>query len=354
MRVLSLIDAISGGGAMVMYNLIRGLPQHEHLVVCPTHWDSREIGLPKMMEEANIKIAQATGGHSRTAMHQIEAAVLNFDPDIIINHWWRSSRIQRLNKFGKTRKVYGRAQLVLVSHNNDCSPPSWDYYVSVSKHNAQFQKYANKEGKKGPINHKVIYNGIDIGRFDTPTEGVKDKFVIGRVSSLAKFKIPQDWIQFANSFDIPDALHMIVGDGKRRRQLKADVQRLGAQNKFVLPGEITNEDLPKMLAKFDVMVYVTEKSEAFSLALLEAMAAGIPIITQNMGGNSEQVIHGKTGFLTNSRREVKYYTELLSRNPQLVCEMGQAAKERAKQFTIENMCHEYNAVFNGLMRGEHA
>jgi glycosyltransferase involved in cell wall biosynthesis len=344
MRILSLIDAISGGGAMVMFNVIKGLPQYEHLVVCPTRYDSYSIGLPKMFRDAKIEIHCVPAVHNRTAMRQIETEVMKFDPDIILNHWWRSSRIQRLNKFGKTRKVYGRARTILVSHNNDPSPPGYQFYISVSKHSSRFQKYAKRE------NHEVIYNGIDIERFDVPKEDIKGKFVIGRVSSLAKFKIPQDWISFANSFKIPNQMHMIVGGGERQRCLEADIRRLGAQDRFVLPGEVSNEALPQMLAKFDIMVYITEKSEAFSLAILEAMAAGIPIVTQNMGGNSEQVIHGKTGFLVNSRREIKYYTELLSRSPDLVRALGQGAKERAKQFTIEKMCRQYDSLFRKLIK----
>lgn len=349
MRVLSLIDAISGGGAMVMFNLIKGLPQHEHLVVCPTHYDSRSIGLPKMIKDANIKVYCVPAAHSRTAMREIEQQVMKFDPDIILNHWWRSSRIQRLNKFGKTRKVYGRAQTILVSHNNDPSPPGYDYYISVSKHNARFQKQVKE--RKGQANHKVIYNGIDIDRFDIPKAGIANKFVIGRFSSLAKFKIPQDWIKFASTFEIPDQLHMIVGAGERQRQLEADIKQLGVTNQFVLPGEIPNEILPQMLAKFDIICYVTEKTEAFSLAILEAMAAGLPIVTQNAGGMSEQIVHGKTGFLCNSRREIKYYCELLSKDPALVQSMGKAAKERARKFTIEKMAQQYDQLFKELVNG---
>lgn len=350
MKILSLIDAISGGGAMVMYNIIKELPHHDHMIVCPASKDGRFIGLPKMIQDAQIKVQFANTVRQKSTAKMVNQIVLKYKPDIILNHWWKTSRFQRLNKFGKTRKIYGDTKTILVSHNNDPSPPGYDYYVSVSKHNAHFQKYANKERRKGPINHRVIYNGIDVERFDIPKTPTEGRFVIGRVSSLAKFKISKDWIHFANTFDIPNQLHMIVGEGERRKNLRRDVKRSGVRDKFILPGEITNEELPKMLAKFDIMIYITEKSEAFSLALLEAMAAGIPIITQNMGGNSEQVIHGKTGFLVNSRREVKYYAELLARNPQLVQTLGQSAKERAKYFTIERMCQQYNSLFEELTK----
>lgn len=337
---------------MVMYNIIRGLPQHQHLVVCPTSWGNRLIGLPKMFKEAGIQIDLLPSGHQNVVMRGVEQKVLEFDPDIILNHWWRSSRIQRLNKFGKTRKVYEKAKTILVSHNNDIVPNSYDYYVSVSKHNAQFQKYTNKERKKGYINHRVIYNGIDIERFDVLKQPIEGKFVIGRVSALPKFKIPKDWVSFAKTFNIPNQLHMIVGEGERRGHLLREIRRLGVDDKFSLPGEIINEKLPEVLAKFDIFCYVTEKSEAFSLAILEASAAGLPIVTQNMGGNSEQIIHGRTGFLTSSRREIQYYCELLSKNKQLCLEMGKAAKERARQFTIEKMAREYNQLFKELLKRE--
>ncbi len=351
-KVLSLIDAISGGGAMVMYNLIKHLPQYEHLVVCPGFAaQTKEIGLPQMIKDAGISVSYTSSVHTKPVMREIEQKVIEFDPDIIINHWWRSSRIQRLNKFGKSRQVYDRAKTILVSHNNDPSPPGYDYYISVSKHNARFQKYANKERKQGSRNHRVIYNGIEVDRFDVPKDPIKDRFVIGRVSSLAKFKIPKDWIHFANKINIPNVVHMIVGDGERKVNLERDVEILGAQKKFVFPGEITNEVLPRMLAKFDMICYVTEKTEAFSLAMIEAMAAGLPIVTQNSGGMSEQIIHGNTGFLCNSRREIQYYCEQLGSDKNLLERMGKAAKERARMFTIDSMVQEYDRLFKELLDG---
>ena len=82
--------------------------------------------------------------------------------------------------------------------------------------------------------------------------------------------------------------------------------------------------------------------------MLEAMAAGLPIVAMNEGGIPEQVIHGQTGFLCNNKQEVKHYCELLSKNPDLVERMGIAAKERAQQFTIKKMCDQYQQLFERL------
>lgn len=351
MRIVSMIDAISGGGGMVMYNIIKGLPQHDHLIICPSEIPSWSIGLPKLIKDLKVPIFSAYAKHERPAMKLIEEKVASFKPHIILNHWWRSSRIQRLNKFGKTRGIYGRTKTILVSHNNDPSPPGYDYYVSVSKYNSKFQVNANKERKGQKPNQRVIYNGIDIDRFNVPKNVLPGKFVIGRVSSLVKFKIPRDWVPFVGTWKIPNLLHIVVGDGERKRQFEYDLNKFGLRHKFSFPGEIPNigDALPQMLSTFDVVCYITEKTEAFSLAILEAMAAGLPIITQNAGGMPEQVVHGKTGFLCNSRQEVRYYCELLSNNPQLVEQMGKAAKERAKQFTIERMCKEYDNLFHELI-----
>jgi glycosyltransferase involved in cell wall biosynthesis len=218
--------------------------------------------------------------------------------------------------------------------------------VSVSKHNSQFQKY-NRETK----NHRVIYNGIDLERFNVSKNTTPGKFTIGRISALPKFKIPYDHISFLNSFDIPNALYKIVGEGERRGHLLRDVRHLNVQSKFDLPGEIPNSEIPSMLATFDIVLYVTEKTEAFSLAILEASAAGLPVVTQNMGGNPEQIIHGKTGMLASSRRELKFYTEMLAKDPQLLKEMGAAARERSKMFCVKKMAKEYNNLFEELVNG---
>jgi len=352
MKILSLIDAISGGGAMVMYNIIKELPHHEHMIVTPASFETRAIGLPRMIQEIGVPIRYLNGVRENVANALLEDFVLSYDPDIIINHWWRSTRFQRLNKFGRTRKVYGRAKTILVSHNNDPSPPGYDAVVSVSKANAQFQKYIVRDPKTGKTNHRIIYNGIDLEKFNVPKNATPGRFTIGRISALPKFKIPHDHISFLNSFDIPNALYKIVGEGERRGHLLRDARHLNVQDKFDLPGEIPNNEIPNMLATFDMVLYVTEKSEAFSLAILEASAAGLPIVTQNIGGNVEQIIHGKTGFLASGRRELKFYTEMLAKNPQLLKEMGTAAKERAKMFCIKKMAKEYDLLFTELMENK--
>jgi len=347
MKILSLIDAISGGGAMVMYNIIKELPQYDHVIVTAAAREVRQIGLPQMIAEAGIPVKYLNAVRENVAHSLLEDFVLQYDPDIILNHWWRSSRFQRLNNFGRTRKVYGRAKLVLVSHNNDPSPPGYHTVVSVSKHNSQFQKY-NRETK----NHRVIYNGIDLERFNVPKNTTPGRFTIGRISALPKFKIPYDHISFLNSFDIPNALYKIVGEGERRGHLLRDVRHLNVQNKFDLPGEIPNEQIPDMLATFDMVLYVTEKSEAFSLAILEAMASGLPIVTQNMGGMPEQIVHGKCGFLASSRRELKHYCEMLANDPQLLKDMSARAKERSKAFSVQKMGQEYDKLFKELVNGQ--
>ena len=352
-RIMSMIDAISGGGGMVAYNIIKELPQYDHVIVTPGFIKSWSIGLPKLFADEQISVDVISAGptHAKTMHKILNQKVMTYDPDIIVNHWWKSAQIQRLNKFGRTRKVFGRAKTVLVSHNNDPSPPGYDYYVSVSKHNAKYQVYANKGKQKS--NHQVIYNGIDIDRFSSiPKRPNKDKFVIGRVSSLVKFKVPRDWIRFVNTFNIPNLECIIVGEGERRRQFQYDINKLGAQHKFKLPGEVPQlgNELPQALAGFDILCYVTEKTEAFSLAILEAMAAGIPIVTQNVGGTPEQVIHGQTGFLCSSRAEVKQYCEWLYNNPKQLLIMGQNARRRAQeQFTLKKMADQYDELFLRLL-----
>jgi glycosyltransferase involved in cell wall biosynthesis len=349
MKILNLINAVSGGGAMVMYNIIKELPHHEHIIVTPASFETRAIGLPRMIQEIGVPIRYLNGVRENVANALLEDFVLSYDPDIIINHWWRSTRFQRLNKFGRTRKVYGRAKTILVSHNNDVSPPGFDYYISVSKHNAQFQKNINKERLGGKSNHRVIYNGIDLDKFNVPKNTIPGRFTVGRISALPKFKIPENHVSFLKTFDIPNVLYKIVGEGERRGHLLRDIRLQGVQDKFDLPGEIPNNQIPSMLATFDMVLYVTEKTEAFSLAMLEASAAGLPIVTQNSGGMPELIIHGKTGLLCTSNRELKFYTEMLSKNPLLYGEMSKAAKERSKVFCVKKMAKEYDILFHEMM-----
>lgn len=144
----------------------------------------------------------------------------------------------------------------------------------------------------------VIYNGLDVARFH-PDEDMRrrkrrelgfteEHFVIGNVSVLRPIKGCETFIEMAKlvSQDHPAARFVLVGDGPLRCALENQIELLGMGPVFFFAG--SQEDVRPFLNAFDAAVLCSE-SEGFSNSILEYMAAGLPTVVTDVGGNAEAV-----------------------------------------------------------------
>lgn len=104
-------------------------------------------------------------------------------------------------------------------------------------------------------------------------------------------------------------------------------------------GELTYEELFEVYCRCKALVYMTQYTEPFGLSVIEAMAAGTPVITTGKGGTGETVIEGKTGFFANTADEiVAAYNKLNTL-------IEQDCSARARDYTLETMAERYLAHF---------
>lgn len=349
LRILSVIGMLIHGGAeSVAVNLAIGMPQHKHMII---HFSSF-VGLPPskyLIDKLRVgNIPDMEIDPNVLKQSNVAQQILSeFKPDIVLYHWTEPSpAIELLIKKMKSYNIEGKkTKLICVVHSSLPVTRGYDFYVLPCKDNNSCQRHI-PENKK-----RVIYNGIDVDKFDIPRlRGDDNKFVTGRVSTLLERKIPRDWIEVANKFDIPNVKFVILGEGPRRAELLSDVRLLGLEEKFSLPGYISQENLPYLLSTFDTSCYITGGwVEVHALALLEYATAGLPIVSQPRGGVSEQVIHGETGFLSDDMNEIRYYCELLAKDSSLRQEMSRKAREFGRQFSIERQCLAYGRLFEEII-----
>lgn len=151
----------------------------------------------------------------------------------------------------------------------------------------------------------VIYNGIDAGERPTPADrndaraslGLPpDAFVIGTAGRLDPVKNLPALLR-AHALMVgkmPRTRTVIIGDGPERGPLEALASELGVADTVVFAGY--RSDVRAMMSAFDVYVNCSVY-EGVSLTILEAMAAGLPVIATPVGGNPEVVIDRETGWL---------------------------------------------------------
>jgi glycosyltransferase involved in cell wall biosynthesis len=142
---------------------------------------------------------------------------------------------------------------------------------------------------------------------------------------------------------------MIIGEGKQRANLKSFADQLGISYAILWTG--FRKDVPRLFAGMDIFVQPSI-NEGLSLSLLEAMAAGKPIIATDVGGTSEVVADGKTGILIPSGSSSAIGNAIIEllQNPDKCSYLSQEAKKLVlKDFTVQRMMADYQQLYEKLL-----
>ena len=141
----------------------------------------------------------------------------------------------------------------------------------------------------------VVPLGIDLERFAAARPALErngSRPLVGNVARLAPQKDHRTLIEAARL--VPEADFVVVGDG----ELRGEHERLAAGLPVRFLG--TRDDVPELLASFDVFAFPS-RFEGLCLAVIEAQAAGVPVVATPVGGIRETVVDGETGLLVPTR-----------------------------------------------------
>jgi glycosyltransferase involved in cell wall biosynthesis len=147
---------------------------------------------------------------------------------------------------------------------------------------------------------EVAYNAVDVERAAVPAPpGLREQLGGGEgrplVVTPARLNEQKGHpVLFEAIRQVPDALFLLAGDGPEREPLEALAEQLGITDRVRFLGR--REDVPQLLAACDVFA-LPSLYEGSSLAVLEAMAAGIPIVSSAIGGTDELIDDGESGLL---------------------------------------------------------
>jgi glycosyltransferase involved in cell wall biosynthesis len=213
-----------------------------------------------------------------------------------------------------------------------------------------------KRGLFARKNH-VIYNGVDAEHFApmSPHQvavgraryGIAATDRVVGISAVLRPEKAHELLLQAVARAREAGMHwkvLLIGDGVRRPEIDAEIARLGLGPQVAITGLLP--DVREAIACCDVLSLVSV-SETFSIAAIEAMAMGKPMIMSNIGGAAEQVTPGVEGELFPSR-DVPALAACLARCwPQEVTEaMGQRARERVvRAFSQQAMLRDYAQLF---------
>jgi glycosyltransferase involved in cell wall biosynthesis len=224
---------------------------------------------------------------------------------------------------------------------------SCDLVISV---NEEERLIAIQKKVVSPDKIVTVLNGINVSKFENvvPTDSLRreldpsgEAILIGATGRLT----PQKGFTYlirAMPFILeayPHARVMFVGDGLLEAQLKSLAGELGIADQCQFLG--FREDVPELLACFDIFV-LPSLWEGLSISLLEAMAAGKPLVTTNIKGNREVIDDGVDGLLVNPADPVALAdaaTKLI-RDEERARAMGERAKQKIKESFSEEVMVE--------------
>lgn len=193
--------------------------------------------------------------------------------------------------------------------------PRWVRAVSGVAHRAATCVIASSESVKMDLVHhegvrvsriRVIYNGAEVSAADPGDRAAfrreigcpADAPVVGCVGRLVEEKSYLVVLDaFARVVEKEPRAHLVIaGDGPERERLLGRVAALGLTRCAHIVGRVPRARVARALAAFDVFV-LASSIEGFSVALVEAMLAGLPVVATAVAGNPEAVTDGETGIL---------------------------------------------------------
>lgn len=204
----------------------------------------------------------------------------------------------------------------------------------------------------------LIYNGVDLSTFDSVKslrEVTRKKFgirlqekVIIVIGNLIPYKGHSDLLKAAQEVlrHIPQTLFLLVGEDRRiGRELKKMAIDLGIASKVRFLG--LRHDIPQLLASSDLSVLPSHE-EGFSNVILESMAAGLPVVATRVGGNSEAVMDGVTGWLVPPRDPEELAIKIIDllKNAMKAKSWGEQGRRRiAGLFTLDKMVEAHLKLY---------
>ncbi len=348
MNIIHVISTTRTSGTTSVVVLAEWLRKRGHniLVVCPPGgW------LPGIIKAADIPLIEVPmhGSKSFSAIFELNRIVRNFKADIIHAHLSRATYISHFAGLLSHTPVVSSIHVMHRDIAYRLLPNKRHWFVGVSD---CIRNAIMSHGVPSAYAH-TVYNGTDfLGQtFSTSGESVRHEFcmpedaeIVGLVGNVNSFKGHPVVIEAAASVleHRPHAYFLFVGkyEPSDYEMLVHMADRAGVVDHIRFTS--VRSDVKRLISQMDV-VTLPSKFEACSMAIIEAMAMGKPVVASRVGGNPELVEHEKSGLLIQrSPEELSGALISLLSNPELCQKMGTAGKSRAEKIfsaaaTAENM-----------------
>lgn len=362
-RALRVVHVIStprglGGAERLVADLVadgrqRGL---DVTVLNPFAADPDDNALRQALPDNSYRGLRATGpqhlprvlqwltGHTRGA-DVVHAHLFHAAAAVAAMPWMRARRVLT-HHHGDVLLVNGRR---LAQRFDDAAVRRYDLVAAVSRTTRDF----------------LVARGLPAARVEVVPTGWRGQGLVAPVPHegsamvcVANLRPEKDHETLLQAFaeltvDRPDARLRLVGDGPRRAPLAELARQLGLEQRVTFVGAC--EDVRRELGRADVFC-LSSRYEGMSVALLEAMAAGLPAVVTDVGAARELIGDTGAGLVVPPRSPAALASALRAMldDPVARARQGELARQTAAQYRIESMLERYAHLYRRLIQEQPA
>jgi glycosyltransferase involved in cell wall biosynthesis len=364
-----------GGGERWMLDAAAGLRDRGYrvLLICRPGSVLGDKAGPAGLDCARVEMR---GDLDPAAVFALAKLVRSFQPDVVCPNLDREIRLCGLAILLAGRKgiLRGSSQKTvtkLIPRRGSEFPLKSKFHYRFFYTNFVHRVIANSQATKKTMLSRagwfpeekvaVITNGIDPNKYLLPREAaarirrqIRDAWNIAHdaplVTLIGELNERKGQVHLIEAADgilnrFPSTRFLLVGEGDARQAITQILAQKNLTGAFVLSG--FRDDIPEILTASDILV-LPSRVEGFGYVLVEAMAAGLPVVASRASSIPEIVVEGETGFLhevANSGQIAELISRLLG-DRVLASKMAKAGRSRVEQkFSLSGMLDRLEKVF---------
>jgi glycosyltransferase involved in cell wall biosynthesis len=250
-----------------------------------------------------------------------------------------------------------RVPRVLVTHHTPALPRHdnlagtfWRRLGWATRPEVIYTSASDRRADGRALSTHVVYYGIDLERFTSARPALaKDGRVVGNVGDRLLPQKGQRYLIDAAPAVLerhPDVRFVVVGGGEPQAELEAHARATGVGERFLFTGR--RDDVPALLASFDVFA-LPSLFEGLCYAVIEAQAAGVPVVATPVGGVPENVVEGETGVIVRAADPGSLAAGInrLLDDPAEAARLAAEARRRVlARYSVERMVEETLSLYS--------
>lgn len=357
MRILYIIESLEFGGAeKMLVSLANGFAQEHSITVCCI----KTTGVLRQELDPRIRVIclEKPEGPAYGLVLRLWRVMQEGHYDVLHTHNWSvfaecgvAAILARIpirvhtshGRYAPVRTTMGARLKLWLRHRLE-RVVSYGYSQIVTVSDSIQQTIGDAVGI--PANRLItIHNGIDPGEpVSVRTRSAITFVSVGRLVPIKRHDVMiEAFAEIAQ--DSPDARLLVIGDGPERSRLEELIRKRGVEGKVQLTG--FRHDIPDLLADSDIFL-LTSGYEGISIALLEAMRAGLPSIATRVGGIPETIVDGQTGLLVDpaDANALRRAMVELGHDTERRASMSREARSLLeREFSVDRMRSRYRSLY---------